>query len=44
VTAAFSNSYTAADAALWQKFVTSQGIASSLPPSSQWLAAGIPQS
>ena len=30
--------------ALWQKFVTSQGIASSLPPSSQWLAAGIPQS
>jgi len=44
VTAAFSNSYTADDAATWQKFVSSQGIASSLPPSSQWLAAGIPQS
>jgi ABC-type nitrate/sulfonate/bicarbonate transport system substrate-binding protein len=44
VTAAFSNSYTASDAATWNKIVKSSGLADSLPPTSQWLATGIPQS
>ncbi len=44
VTAAFSNTYTAADAATWATIVRSSGLAGSLPPTSEWLAAGIPQS
>jgi NitT/TauT family transport system substrate-binding protein len=44
VTAAFNASYPASAAATWANFVTKQGvITGSLPPSSQWLAAGIPQ-
>jgi NitT/TauT family transport system substrate-binding protein len=44
VTAAFNASYPASAATTWQNFVTKSGVISgSLPPSSQWLATGIPQ-
>jgi ABC-type nitrate/sulfonate/bicarbonate transport system substrate-binding protein len=42
--AAFSNKYTSQDAATWKSIVTSSGIASTLPPTSEWLASGLPQS
>jgi ABC-type nitrate/sulfonate/bicarbonate transport system substrate-binding protein len=45
VTAAFNASFSASAASTWADFVTKQGVISgSLPPSSQWLATGIPQS
>jgi ABC-type nitrate/sulfonate/bicarbonate transport system substrate-binding protein len=44
VTAAFNASYPASAAQTWASFLTREGvITSSLPPSSQWLATGIPQ-
>jgi ABC-type nitrate/sulfonate/bicarbonate transport system substrate-binding protein len=44
VTAAFNASYPASAAQTWNSFLTKQGvITSALPPSSQWLATGIPQ-
>jgi NitT/TauT family transport system substrate-binding protein len=44
VTAAFNASYPASAAQTWSDFLTKEGvITSSLPSSSQWLAAGIPQ-
>jgi ABC-type nitrate/sulfonate/bicarbonate transport system substrate-binding protein len=43
IASSFNNAYTPKDTATWAQIVKQEGLASGLPPASQWQAAGLPK-